>query len=75
MYIAIDTLAAKSLHHGMGVYVFNLVNRLVKISSKHTFLLYLSKRNADYFVSSNNTKRIYITSNRPLRIAWENSLQ
>ncbi|MFB0508911.1 MAG: glycosyltransferase family 4 protein, partial [bacterium] len=74
MHIAIDTLSAKSLHHGMGVYVTNLVNRLVKIGAEHRFILYLTRRNADYINSSNNIKRIFITSNRPLRIAWENSL-
>jgi glycosyltransferase involved in cell wall biosynthesis len=72
MYIAIDTLAAKSFHHGTGVYVFNLVNRLIKIGSEHNFLLYLTRQNVDYFINSNNTKRIFITSNRPFRIAWEN---
>jgi glycosyltransferase involved in cell wall biosynthesis len=74
MYIAIDTLAAKSLHHGMGVYVFNLVNRLVKIGSEHKFLIYLTQNNSQYFNSSNNIKRVFITSNRLLRIAWENTL-
>jgi glycosyltransferase involved in cell wall biosynthesis len=72
MNIAIDTLAAKSYQHGTGVYVFNLVNRLIKIGSEHNFLLFLTQQNADYFVNSKNTKRIFVTSNRLLRIPWEN---
>jgi len=73
MNIAIDTLAAKSLHHGMGVYVFNLVNRLVKIGAEHRFILYLTRRNKKYFSDSDNVKKIFISSNRLLRISWENS--
>ena len=48
MKIAIDTLATKSLYHGMGIYTFNLLKELAPIAHEHDILIY---KNSNIFSS------------------------
>ncbi len=72
MKIAIDTLATKSLYHGMGIYTFNLLKELAPIAHEHDILIY---KNSNIFSSiskeNDNVEIRDITKYRYFRIAWE----
>ncbi len=76
MKIAINTLAMKSLKHGMGRYIGSLVNALLKIDTRNQYLLYVSDLNAQYFEVKGNprVKLKFVPSNRALRLLWEQTL-
>ncbi len=73
MKIAIDTLPAKSLYHGMGIYVGNLLSYIVPRGSQHNFVLY-TKSNSFLNQKVINSKKLefkYIRLPRSARVIWE----
>ncbi len=73
MKIAINALSAKSQHHGVGVYITNILKHLIPLTGQHDFLLY--KRNSlnldNNLQSIKNIKYRNIDKSRYLRIVWE----
>jgi len=77
MKIAIDCLSAKSLYHGMGVYLNNLLRYLIPLAQNHSFLLFGRLRTfqcSDDFLNTKNVDFREIRLNRSFRILWENTL-
>ncbi|MCX7785255.1 MAG: glycosyltransferase family 4 protein [candidate division WOR-3 bacterium] len=70
MKIAIDALAAKSLYHGMGNYVFNIIKHLSRLSLSNHFLVF---KRPNLFSEYNLTNVCFkeIKLPLPLRILWE----
>ncbi|MEO0099843.1 MAG: glycosyltransferase family 1 protein [candidate division WOR-3 bacterium] len=75
MKVAIDLLPAKSQHHGVGVYVTNILKYLIPKAKSYTFLLYKRKKGIPIpnHGSHRNWKWKEINFPTPLRIIWEHS--
>lgn len=76
MKIAINILSAKSQHHGVGVYVTNILKHLIPDANKHNFLFYKRKEGISIRTQENGSKVEWKDINlpRPLRIIWEHTL-
>lgn len=73
MRIAIDTLSAKSLYHGMGIYIFNLLKHIMSIDNNNKFIIYKKPEVfSGLFLNDNDRVQIRnINKNRLARISWE----
>ncbi|MBL7085956.1 MAG: glycosyltransferase family 4 protein [Candidatus Cloacimonetes bacterium] len=78
MIIAINALGPSRFKAGIGNYVVNIITKLAKLDKKNKYIIYTSKKNADFFQSDNinfNVKDIgFFSKNRMLRIFWEQFL-
>lgn len=73
MTIAIDVLSAKSLHHGVGVYIKNILERIMPQSEKHTMSI-IKRPDVFPMLDLNHKKQVEIINIKlPLsaRIIWE----
>ncbi|MEO0091183.1 MAG: glycosyltransferase family 1 protein [candidate division WOR-3 bacterium] len=70
MKIAIDALSAKSLYHGMGNYVFNLIQHLASISTSNHYTVF---KRPGVFSDYKETNVCFIEIGIPLtlRVFWE----
>jgi glycosyltransferase involved in cell wall biosynthesis len=71
MKIAIDALTVKSLYHGMGIYITNLLKQMVS-DSTHSFIIYNKCR--EFEVLSKNNEKVELQNvkkSKVLRILWE----
>ena len=75
MKIAVNILSAKSQHHGVGVYVANILKHLIPLAEEHTFLFY--KRSEGIPIQNLRAgagiKWEDIVLPRTLRIIWEHT--
>jgi len=75
MKIAVNILSAKSQHHGVGVYVANILKHLIPLAEEHTFLFY--KRSEGIPIQTLRAgagiKWEDIVLPRALRIIWEHT--
>jgi glycosyltransferase involved in cell wall biosynthesis len=78
MRIAVDATAVRSLNHGIGTYVANLLVNLVEVELDNFYLVYMNRAAIrDYSVLAFSPDRIHfapVTSNRPLRLLQEQLL-
>lgn len=73
MKIAIDALPVKSLHHGMGTYIYNLLKNLAALNSGHEFIIY-KKPEVFTDLEKNKNPQVQfrnIEKNRNQRVLWE----
>jgi glycosyltransferase involved in cell wall biosynthesis len=73
MKIAINALSAKSQHHGVGVYITNILKHLIPLTRHHDFLLYKRRGlgQIQNLQDKGNIKYKDIDMSRSLRIVWE----
>lgn len=75
MKIAVDALTAKSFYHGMGIYIFNLLKRMIQVAEDHKFIVYKKPDVFSDFTITNDKVQINnIKGSRSLRILWEYTL-
>ncbi|MBS4015545.1 MAG: glycosyltransferase family 4 protein [Candidatus Latescibacteria bacterium] len=73
MKIAIDALPAKSLHHGMGTYIYNLLKNLISFNSGHEFIIYKKPEVFTDLEKDQNQQVQFrnIKKSRNQRVLWE----
>ncbi|OYD14435.1 hypothetical protein CH330_08710 [candidate division WOR-3 bacterium JGI_Cruoil_03_51_56] len=78
MHIALDATAVRSLNHGIGTYVANLLLNLVKVEPDNHYISYMTKQAIENLQPLNlPAERVTfrpVTGIRPLRIIWEQFL-
>jgi glycosyltransferase involved in cell wall biosynthesis len=73
MKIAIDALPVKSLHHGMGTYIYNLTKHFLSFATGHEFVIY-KKPEVFTDLEKDNKPQVHyhnLHKNRNQRILWE----
>jgi len=75
MNIAVDAAAARSLNHGIGTYVANLLLNLVAVENTNRYSCFMSKRAISAFdnlaLPPERVSFRPVSGVRPLRLVWE----
>lgn len=71
MKIAVNTLAARSDKHGVGVYITGTLNKLTDSYPNDKFLIFASSQFKEFIEPRDNVTFLEINLTPPVRILWE----